>query len=340
MAVSLDRARRPPADDPAQPRAVRSAPRPDDAARRPIRRIVRIRSAATSSAPTASCPDVAVPSRAGRPNEILAEARQLADQGCQEITLLGQTVNSYQYRDGRTDVRGWPTCWIALHEIDGIRRLKFVTNYPEGHDRRTCSRPSATCPSARPTCTCPAQSGSNAVLQRMKRGYTVEEYREMLARIRETMPGAAVTSDFIVGFCGETDEDFQQTIGDRARVPLQEQLHLQVQPTARHEGRRAATPTTCPTSQTPAEQRTAGHAERDQRGGQPSVHRPHGRSAGRRSQQGHDEARRHAPEVQLMGRTHGDRIVVFQGSQQLVGQILPVRVRDVTAHTLLGERER
>ena len=58
----------------------------------------------------------------------------------------------------------------------------------------------------------PVQSGSNAVLKRMKRGYTVEEYREMLARTRESIPGVAVTSDFIVGFCGETDEDFQQTV--------------------------------------------------------------------------------------------------------------------------------
>ena len=58
----------------------------------------------------------------------------------------------------------------------------------------------------------PAQSGSNAVLKRMKRGYTVEEYREMLARIRATVPGAAVTSDFIVGFCGETDADFEPTV--------------------------------------------------------------------------------------------------------------------------------
>jgi tRNA-2-methylthio-N6-dimethylallyladenosine synthase len=57
----------------------------------------------------------------------------------------------------------------------------------------------------------PVQSGSNAVLQRMNRGYTVEEYREMLARTREWIPGVAVTSDFIVGFCGETDEDFEQT---------------------------------------------------------------------------------------------------------------------------------
>ena len=92
----------------------------------------------------------------------------------------------------------------------------------------------------------PAQSGSNDVLKRMKRGYTVEDYREMLARIDESIPGAAVTSDFIVGFCGETDEDFQQTVRPGPRVAVQEQLHLQVQRTPRHQGRRAVSPTTCP----------------------------------------------------------------------------------------------
>ncbi len=85
----------------------------------------------------------------------------------------------------------------------------------------------------------PAQSGSNRMLKRMKRGYTVEEYREMLARIRETIPDAAVTSDFIVGFCGETDEDFQATVDLVRECAVQEQLHLQVQRAARHEGGRA-----------------------------------------------------------------------------------------------------
>ena len=67
----------------------------------------------------------------------------------------------------------------------------------------------------------PAQSGSNDVLKRMKRGYTVEEYREMFARIRATVPGAAVSSDFIVGFCGETDADFAAEDGSRPRVAVQ-----------------------------------------------------------------------------------------------------------------------
>src|SRR6185369_5451452 len=98
-----------------------------------------------------------------------------------------------------------------LHEIEGLARLKFVTNYPKDmtDDLLTAVRD---LPKVSPYLHVPAQSGSNRMLQRMKRGYTVEEYREMLQRIRHTVPGSAVTSDFIVGFCGETDEDFQQTV--------------------------------------------------------------------------------------------------------------------------------
>src|SRR6185437_11195883 len=127
-----------------------------------------------------------------------------------EITLLGQTVNSYRYSaGGRT--RRLSDLICRLHEIDGIERIKFVTNYPKDmtQDLLEAVRDLPKCSHYLHV---PAQSGSNTVLKRMKRGYTVEEYREMLGRIRQTIPDAAVTSDFIVGFCGETDDDFQATI--------------------------------------------------------------------------------------------------------------------------------
>ena len=155
-------------------------------------------------------PSVRGPEQSRPPAAILAEARQLAGEGCHEITLLGQTVNSYKYREGD---RTWRLSDLlaALHEIDGIERIKFVTNYPKDmtDDLLAAVRDLPKCSKYLHV---PVQSGSNAVLERMKRGYTVEDYREMLARTREWIPGVAVTSDFIVGFCGETDDDFQQTM--------------------------------------------------------------------------------------------------------------------------------
>jgi tRNA-2-methylthio-N6-dimethylallyladenosine synthase len=98
-----------------------------------------------------------------------------------------------------------------LSQIDGIRRLRFVTNHPR-HMTADLLQAARDLPKVCPYLHVPAQSGSNRILRRMKRGYTAESYREMLHRIRETVPAATVTSDFIVGFCGETEEDFRQTV--------------------------------------------------------------------------------------------------------------------------------
>ncbi|HPZ83343.1 MAG TPA: MiaB/RimO family radical SAM methylthiotransferase, partial [Thermogutta sp.] len=155
-------------------------------------------------------PRVRGPEQSRSPSEILDEVRQLADQGCLEITLLGQTVNSYHWTEGGKTWR-LSDVLAEVHEVEGIRRIKFVTNYPcdMTPDLLQAVRD---LPKVCPYLHVPAQSGSNRILQRMKRGYTVEEYREMLAAIRETIPGAAITSDFIVGFCGETEEDFAATV--------------------------------------------------------------------------------------------------------------------------------
>ena len=154
-------------------------------------------------------PSVRGPEQSRPAEEIYREVRQLADQGCREVTLLGQTVNSYRdVSSGRT-VR-LPDLLYRLGDVEGIARLRFVTNYPPDMTRELLEAVHDI-PKAAPYLHVPAQSGANRVLQRMKRGYTVEEYRDMLAMIRQIVPAASVTSDFIVGFCGETEEEFQQT---------------------------------------------------------------------------------------------------------------------------------
>ncbi len=156
-------------------------------------------------------PSVRGPEQGRDPQHIVAEARKLAAEGCREITLLGQTVNSYKFRHGDGRITRLSDLLAQLHEIDGLQRLKFVTNYPKDmtddllfalRDLKKCSH----------YLHVPAQSGSDVVLKRMKRGYTVGEYREMFARLMEVLPDASVTSDFIVGFSGETDADFQMSM--------------------------------------------------------------------------------------------------------------------------------
>ena len=108
----------------------------------------------------------------------------------------------------------------------------------------------------------PAQYGDDELLKRMKRMYTVEYYRDMLARCREKVPGVAVSSDFIVGFCGETEEQFQQDLRPGAGERLQEQLHLQVQHAAGHQGRRPVPRRRARGGEEAPQQRPAGDPER------------------------------------------------------------------------------
>src|SRR3954470_18060713 len=145
-------------------------------------------------------PSVRGPEQSRPPDVIVDEARQLADQGVKEITLLGQTVNSYSFRqpDGRT-VR-LSDLLARLHEIPSIARIKFITNFPNDmtDDLLQAVRD---LPRVSRYLHVPAQSGCDDVLKRMKRMYTVASYEEMLARTRETIPDVSVSSDFIVGFC-------------------------------------------------------------------------------------------------------------------------------------------
>ena len=154
------------------------------------------------------------PEQGRAPDEILREAHTLAQQGCLEITLLGQTVNSYQYtaQGQTTDLADLLN---SLHDMPGIQRLKFVTNFPKDMTPRLL-RTVRDLPKCSPYLHVPLQSGSNAVLRRMKRGYTVEEYRDMMHCIWDTVPNAAVSSDFIVGFPGETTDGFCGDGGCRA----------------------------------------------------------------------------------------------------------------------------
>ncbi|MEM7478374.1 MAG: tRNA (N6-isopentenyl adenosine(37)-C2)-methylthiotransferase MiaB, partial [Planctomycetota bacterium] len=150
------------------------------------------------------------PEQGRAPELIVAEAQKLAEQGCKEITFLGQTVNSYKYIEGDKVTR-LADLLEMVHEIDGIERLKFVTSYPRDMSKRLLETV-RDLPKCSTYLNAPAQSGSDAMLKRMKRGYTVDDYYEMIDRIYETVPDASVSSDFIVGYSGETEEDFQQTV--------------------------------------------------------------------------------------------------------------------------------
>jgi tRNA-2-methylthio-N6-dimethylallyladenosine synthase len=279
-------------------------------------------------------PMVRGPEQSRPPDQIVAEARQLADEGCREITLLGQTVNSYRYRDGQRTTR-LSDLLARLHEIDGLDRLKFITNYPK-HMTDDLLEAVRDLPKCSPYLHVPAQSGSNRMLERMKRGYTVEDYREMLARVYATIPAAAVTSDFIVGFCGETEDDFQAT------VELVRESRFKNSFIFKYSERPGTKSSQLFADDVPEEVKRRRNnellaiqdaiSEADQ-------HKFIGRQVEILVEGPSKASQRHpavGPAVQLVGRTHCDRIVVFEGQQRQIGQLLPVTIYDANAFTLFG----
>ncbi len=138
-------------------------------------------------------------------NEILNEARLLAEEGYKEICLLGQNVNSYVYNNYT-----FSDILENISKIKGIERIRFITSYPKDFDIKIVKLMKDN-PSICPYLHLPVQSGSNKVLERMKRGYTREEYIRLIDLIKDNIPNIALSTDIIVGFPGETDEDFMQT---------------------------------------------------------------------------------------------------------------------------------
>ncbi len=165
------------------------------------------------------CSYCIVPSTRGREvsrsfNDVVAEARLLAARGAREITLLGQNVNSYG-RDLRPEPRSFAQLLAAIDGVDGIERLRYTSPHPKDM-RSDVIEAHARLPSLCEHVHLPLQSGSSRILKAMRRSYNRERYLERVAMLREMVPDISITTDIIVGFPGETDDDFQQTL-DLAR---------------------------------------------------------------------------------------------------------------------------
>jgi tRNA-2-methylthio-N6-dimethylallyladenosine synthase len=283
-------------------------------------------------------PSVRGPEQSRPPEVILEEARLLAGQGVKEITLLGQTVNSYKFRraDGRVDHLS--DLLERLQDVEGVERIKFITNFPNDMTddlldavrdlRKVC-----------PYIHVPAQSGCDLVLKRMKRMYTVGFYEEMLGRIRSTVPDVAISSDFIVGFCGEDEASFERTMGlvERSRFKNSFIFKYSVRETTK-----AASLYDDDVPEAVKKRRnnellglqTKISLEENQRWVGRTVpvlvEGPSKKTARRDGWESVD---------QLTGRTRCDRIVVFEGSERLVGEVVSVLVEDASAVALFGRVE-
>ncbi|HZZ95756.1 MAG TPA: tRNA (N6-isopentenyl adenosine(37)-C2)-methylthiotransferase MiaB [Jatrophihabitantaceae bacterium] len=161
-----------------------------------------------------TCTFCIVPSLRGtetdrRPGDVLAEIRALVDSGVIEVTLLGQNVNSYGRSFG--DRFAFGKLLRACGDIEGLERVRFTSPHPRDFTDDVIAAMADT-PNVMPQLHMPMQSGSDAVLRAMRRSYRQERYLAIIDNVRAAMPGAAITTDIIVGFPGETEADFEQTL--------------------------------------------------------------------------------------------------------------------------------
>lgn len=160
------------------------------------------------------CSFCIIPYRRGRQvsrpvEEIVQEAELLTRRGVREVTVLGQTVDAYGY--DLPDKPDLSLLLTRLNDIDGLERIRFLTSHPSYMDDRII-RAVAELPKVCEQINLPAQAGDDEVLRRMRRPYSRDDYRELVGRIRDTVPGVAISTDIIVGFPGETEAQYQRTV--------------------------------------------------------------------------------------------------------------------------------
>ncbi len=255
--------------------------------------------------------------------DVVAEISALAGQGYREVMLLGQNVNSY--RDDKK--RDFADLLHAVNAIEGIWRIRYTSPNPKDcRDRHIGAV--AQCEKVCEHLHLPAQSGSNSVLIRMKRSYNRDRYLRQVRLFREQNRVSSVTTDLIVGFCGETDEEFDDTMRLVEEVRFDSAFMFKYSP---RPGTRAALDLADDVAPQVKQDRLARLIER-----QEEITREVNAGHVGQSFEVLVEGPARRGEGQLMGRTRTDKVVVFSGPDSLVGSLCPVEVTDAQAHTLFG----
>ena len=268
------------------------------------------------------------------PEAIRAEIEELGKQGYKEITLLGQNIDAYGRDLPGVTAEGrhqhtFTDLLYYIHDVPGIDRIRFATSHPRYFTERLI-KACAELPKVCEHFHIPFQSGDNELLKAMARGYTQEKYRRIIDTIRSYMPDASISADAIVGFPGETEEQFQNTL------KLVEDIGFDLLNTAAYSPR-PGTPAALWENQLTEEIK----ADRLQR-----LNHLVGIKAAQRSQRYMGrieevlvEDENPKDSSQVMGRTRGNRLTFFKGNiQELKGQLVKVKITEVRAFSLTGEK--
>jgi tRNA-2-methylthio-N6-dimethylallyladenosine synthase len=260
-------------------------------------------------------------------SEILPEVRDAAARGLREVQLLGQIVNHYQAPDDAAcDFAG---LLEAVHEVEGIERIRFASPHPR-HVTPTLVAAVRDLPKVCKHLHLPVQSGSSRILKAMRRRYDREGYLDLVARLRETIPGIALSTDMIVGFPGETDDDFDETLSLTRAVRFHSMFSFKY----------SERPNTLASKRYPDDVEETEKTRRivalqaAQREVQQGLHDA---MTGTTVEVLADSVSRRR-ETELSGRTTGNTVVNFPGPSDLVGSLVPVIIRRAGPNSLWGER--
>ena len=259
--------------------------------------------------------------------DVMRDVEELVAQGVKEITLLGQNVNAYCGAAEDGDMMDFAFLLQAVAALDGVERLRYTTSHPREMTQRLIDV-YATTPKLVSHLHLPVQSGSDRILAAMKRGHTALEYKSIIRRVRAARPDICITSDFIVGFPGETEQDFEATMKLIDDVGFDVSFSYLYSP-------RPGTPAAELCDDTPPEEKSARLArlqtridELEQRINQTmldTVQRVLVEGVSKK------DAR------ELAGRTDNNRVVNFHGSTDMIGRFVDVKITGVVRHTLRGE---
>ena len=259
--------------------------------------------------------------------DVLVEVAQLADQGVKEVTLLGQNVNAYRGRTPAGDEADFALLLEYVSEIEGIERIRYTTSHPREFTQRLIDAYKKL-PKLVSHVHLPVQSGSDRILAAMKRGYTALEYKSIIRRLKAARPGISIATDIIVGFPGETEDDFERTMDLIEDVGFDASFSFVYSP-------RPGTPAARLPDDTPysvklarlqrLQKRIDENASEISRGMLGKIERVLVLGPARRG------------EGELMARTDNNRIVNFPGPASLINQMANVRITEVCPHTLGGE---
>jgi tRNA-2-methylthio-N6-dimethylallyladenosine synthase len=259
--------------------------------------------------------------------DVMREVERLAAQGVREITLLGQNVNAYRGELDDGDTADLAFLLQAIGALDGVERLRYTTSHPKEVTQRLIDVYAST-PKLAGHLHLPVQSGSDRILAAMKRGYTALEYKSIIRRLRTARPGISISSDFIVGFPGETERDFEATMKLIEEVGFDASFSFIYSP-------RPGTPAAELADDVPAEVKSERLKRVQDRIAQQEAAISEAMVGTTQRVLVESVSRKNAQE--LAARTENNRIVNFVGSPGVLGRFMDVKITAVTVHTLRGE---